>query len=272
MEEKVLQTSIAQPQEKVSKLFSWSYASALNGGPMLAGAVISTYFAVFMTDTMLLPAAAASLIMLISTLWDAINDPIMGVIADRTNSKWGRYRPYFVPAPILFTFFATMLWVNPDFSATGKFIYILIIYIGYGMSGTMYTMPHMALLPAVVKDNEQRNKIIALSAGMMALMFTVGATFTTTITSFLENMGFSNGFIPLMLICGLFSFLSFWTLFKTSKERYLTKIENSSIKQDLKRVLKTQRTDALFDCLVDGFGRLWLDVQFLRLLCDVLSG
>ncbi len=238
MEEQVLQTTIAQPQEKVSKLFSWSYASSLNGGPMLAGAVISTYFAVFMTDTMLLPAAAASLIMFISTLWDAINDPIMGVIADRTNTKWGRYRPYFVPAPILFTFFATMLWVNPDFSTTGKFIYILIIYIGYGMSGTMYTMPHMALLPAVVKDNEQRNKIIALSAGMMALMFTVGSTFTTTITSFFENMGFSNGFIPLMLICGILSFLSFWALFKTSKERYLTKIENTSIKQDLKRVLK----------------------------------
>ena len=238
MEEKLLQTTIAQPQEKVSKLFSWSYASALNGGPMLAGAVISTYFAVFMTDTMLLPAAAASLIMFISTLWDAINDPIMGVIADRTNTKWGRYRPYFVPAPILFTFFATLLWVNPDFSATGKFIYILIIYIGYGMSGTMYTMPHMALLPAVVKDNEQRNKIIALSAGMMALMFTVGSTFTTTITGFFENMGFSNGFIPLMLFCGLLSFFSFWTLFKTSKERYLTKIENTSVKQDLKRVLR----------------------------------
>ena len=238
MEEQVLQTTIAQPQEKVSKLFSWSYASAMNGGPMLAGAVISTYFALFMTDTMLLPAAAASLVMFISTLWDAISDPIMGVIADRTNTKWGRYRPYFVPAPILFTFFATMLWVNPDFSTTGKFIYILIIYIGYAVSGTMYTMPHMALLPAAVRDNEQRNKIIALSAGMMALMFTIGSTFTTTITSFFENMGFGNGFIPLMLICGILSFISFWTLFKTSKERYLTKIENTSIKQDLKRVLR----------------------------------
>lgn len=238
IEEQVLETTIAQPQEKVSKLFTWSYASALNGGPMLAGAVISTYFSVFMTDTMMMSAASAALIMFIATLWDAINDPIMGVIADRTNTKWGRYRPYFVPAPILFTFFATMLWLNPNFSDTGKFIYILIIFIGYDMSGTMYTMPHMALLPAVVKDNEQRNKIIAISAGMMALMFTVGSTFTANITGFFENMGFSNGFIPLMLFCGILSFISFWTLFKTSKERYLTKIENTTIKQDLKKVLK----------------------------------
>lgn len=59
-----------------------------DGGAMLIAAVIASYFSVYMTDTLKIPAAAASAIMFVATLWDAINDPMMGVIADRTKSRW----------------------------------------------------------------------------------------------------------------------------------------------------------------------------------------
>ena len=77
---------------------------SIRPGAIMA-AVAATFISPFMTDTMLLPAAACSVIMFISSLWDAINDPMMGVIADRTNTKWGRYRPWLIPAPVLLTIF-----------------------------------------------------------------------------------------------------------------------------------------------------------------------
>ena len=88
---------------------------------MLIAAVLASYLSVYMTDTLMIPAATASLIMFISTLWDAINDPMMGVIADRTHTRWGRYRPYMFAAPILLTFFSIMVWVDWGFeSVTAK--------------------------------------------------------------------------------------------------------------------------------------------------------
>ncbi|MFV0464490.1 MAG: MFS transporter [Lachnospiraceae bacterium] len=230
--------TVQQNNEHVSRAFMWFHATSVNGGAMMISAAVASYFAVFMTDTMLLPAAAASIIMLVSSLWDAINDPIMGVIADRTNTRFGRYRPYFLFAPILVMIFGTLIWVNPDFSTTGKIIYTLICYIGFGMTVTMYTMPQMAVLPACVKDNQKRNTIIAMGAGVTAVAFTISSTFTTNITAFFQSMGFSNGYIPYMLICGVLACISFWGLFATSEEKYLSKIQDRPVRQDLMKVLK----------------------------------
>ena len=218
---------------EVSTGFKWFHATSVNGGAMVIAAVLASYLSVYMTDTLLLPAATCSLIMFISTLWDAINDPIMGVLADNTHTKVGRYRPYFLVAPVLLTFFATMVWVDWGFTSnTAKALYILIMYIGYGMTVTMYTMPQMAILPAAVKKDHERNKIITIGAGSCAFAFTIGNTFTQNITGFFTGLGFSNGYIPFMLVCGLLAFISFWGLYKASKgqERYLSEPENHPLK------------------------------------------
>lgn len=236
--EKTVNTAV---KDEVGTAFKWFHATSVNGGAMLMAAVIASYFSVYMTDTLKIPAAAASAIMFVATLWDAINDPMMGVIADRTKSRWGRYRPYFIFAPILLTFFATMIWIDWGFASTStKVAYVLIMYIGYGMTVTMYTMPQMAILPAAVRSNEQRNMIISLGAGVCAAAFTIGSTFTSNITGFFNNIGFKNGYVPLMLICGVFAFISFWGLFATSKgkEKYLAEPEKGHPFKEITRVLK----------------------------------
>ncbi|MBO4510927.1 MAG: MFS transporter [Lachnospiraceae bacterium] len=218
---------------EVSNAFKWFHASSVNGGAMMIAAVLASYLSPFMTDTLKIPAATCSLIMFIATLWDAINDPMMGVIADNTHTKIGRYRPYFLFAPVLLTFFATMVWIDWGFtSTTAKAIYILVMYIGYGMTVTMYTMPQMAILPAAAKKDHERNKIITMGAGCCALAFTIGNTFTQNITGFFNSLGFANGYVPFMIICGILAFISFWGLFKVSKgqERYLSEPEKNPLK------------------------------------------
>lgn len=228
-------------KDEVGTAFKWFHATSVNGGAMLMAAVIASYFSVYMTDTLKIPAAAASAIMFVATLWDAINDPMMGVIADRTKSRWGRYRPYFIFAPVLLTFFATMIWVDWGFKSTSiKIAYVLIMYIGYGMTVTMYTMPQMAILPAAVRSNQQRNMIISMGAGVCAAVFTIGNTFTPNIIGFFNSLGFKNGYVPLMLIAGVFAFISFWGLFATSKgkEKYLVDPEAEHPLEGIGRILK----------------------------------
>lgn len=233
--------AVNKDDDDVSTAFKWFHATSVNGSAMTISAVIASYFSAYMTDTLGIGAATASAIMFISTLWDAINDPMMGVIADRTHTRWGRYRPYFIFAPILLTIFATLLWIDWGFdSPTMKAVYILVIYIGYGMTVTMYTMPQMSILPAAVKDDQKRNTIITMGAGVCSVAFLIGNSFTTNITGFFENLGFSNGYVPFMLICGALSFVSFWGLFVTSKgkERYLQPVQKENPLKQIGIVLK----------------------------------
>lgn len=216
--------------------FTFFWAASANGTAQLMSATVATFVSAFMTDVMLIPAAMCSLIMLISTAWDAINDPIMGVIADRTSTKWGKYRPWLIPAPILLTIFSVLMWLNPDLPTTGKAIFFLVMYIGYGMTTTMYTMPHVALLPACVKKDEDRNRVIHLGAIFSTLAFSFASSFTPQITGFFENnIGVRNGYVPMMLIYGLLSMVTFWGLFGSSKEKYVVETtEKVSVKEVFK--------------------------------------
>ena len=227
-----------QPEEMMDKKFAFFHATSVNGAAMLIAAIIANYISVYLTDTVGLAATSVSLLMFIAALWDAINDPLMGVIADRTKTKWGRYRPYFLPAPILLTLFSTLLWFNPNLGS-GNFWYFLAMNIGYGMTVTMYTMPQLSILPAHVKSDAIRNKIITYGAGCMALMFTIGSSYGRDLEQVLGKwFGTQNGWIPLMIILGLLSCVSFWGLFVTGKEKYIEPLPERPLTQDLKRILK----------------------------------
>lgn len=218
----------------VSTAFKWFHASSLNGGTMLIAATVASYYGVFMTDTIKIPAAAASIIMLIASLWDAINDPMMGTIADRTNTKFGRYKPYFTIFPVLMAIVGVLLFLNPSgLSTNQKIIYVAVTYISFGMLYTVLTMPHMAVLPAVTRDNNTRNQVIAMGAGFCALSFTVASTFTPKIVEL-----FGGSYIPIMAIYGVLGVISFWGLYATADEKYLQKSEKRPIMHDIKTLFK----------------------------------
>ena len=206
---------------------------------MLIASIITTYYTLFLTDELKIPTMTCSLIMLIATIWDAINDPIMGVIADRTNTRWGRYRPYFLVAPILLTIFTTLMWVKPNFSPTGLIIWVLITYIGYGMTVTLYTMPRMAILPAHINSTQERNKVIIFSTAVTAIAYSIGSTFKTQMVDFFSvTLKFENGYIPLMLTCGVIATICFWGLFATSKETYVVQSKKKPALREIGDVLK----------------------------------
>lgn len=226
--------STQHPRKEVTTAFKWFHASSLNGGHMLVLATIASYFSVYMTDTVGISAGAAAGIMFVATLWDAINDPIMGTIADRTNSRWGRYRPYFLFVPIIFVIASVLLFINPTgLDYVGKIVYIGGLYILMNMCTTALTMPQMAVLPAVTKNDNERNSVITLGAAFTAIAFTIGSTFTPQLTGI-----FGGSYLPLMVIYGIITIICFWGLFVTSKERYITTSEKIPFTKDLKKLFK----------------------------------
>lgn len=212
-----------------TKSTALAYALSQGGGFMLIQATVASYFSNYMTDTVMIPAAAASVIMLIATLWDAINDPIMGGICDRTKTKYGSFRPYLLWVPLVLTIVSFFLFLNPSGLTGGqKILYIGVFYILYGMGVTALTMPQMALIPAVTKNDKERGHAVTLGMISVAIAFTIASTFTT---SFVGVLG---SYAPLMLIYGLLAIIANIWLFKNTKERYRVASDGRSVFEDLK--------------------------------------
>ncbi|EOS37453.1 hypothetical protein C808_03431 [Lachnospiraceae bacterium M18-1] len=211
-------TKTPAKQGKLGKPFIWFHATSVNGGAMAIAATIASYFSLYVQETIGITAAQLSVILLICTLWDAINDPIMGVICDTVKPRWGRYRTWFTFTPIFLLVDMFLLFSNPGFiqgSPMKKCIYVCITYMFYGMIVTAYTMPQMAILPAMTLDDEERNDVVAKGAGVCALMFTIASTFSTQLVEIFGS------YRNLMCFYAVFAIISFWGLYKTSEERYV---------------------------------------------------
>lgn len=208
----------AKPKKTLSNAFVWFHATSVNGGAMAIAATIATYFSLYVQEDIGITAGQLSIILLICSLWDAINDPLMGVICDSCNPKWGRYRTWFTFTPVFLLVDMFLLFSNPSFiqgSPMAKCVYVLLTYMFYGMIVTAYTMPQMAILPAMTLDDGERNSVVAKGAAVCALMFTVASTFSTQLVEIFGS------YRNLMCTYAVLAIISFWGLYKTSEERYV---------------------------------------------------
>ncbi|ACL24313.1 MFS transporter [Chloroflexus aggregans] len=128
-------------------------------GPAIATIVASFFQLYFLTTIAGLPPGLAGTILLIVKIWDAVNDPIIGWLTDKTQTRWGRRRPWllFGAAPFGLLFF--LQWVVPPFDVTGKFIYYLIIALLFDTAFTVVNVPYTALTPELTRDYDERTAL-----------------------------------------------------------------------------------------------------------------
>ena len=105
---------------------------------------VGSYLTVFYSDIVGLAPAAISAIMLIARIWDAINDPMMGAIAERTHSKWGRFRPYIAFGCPFLALFGVLTFTAPFGNGTAGVIWAAVTYI---IAGMLYTLVIIPALP-----------------------------------------------------------------------------------------------------------------------------
>lgn len=117
------------------------------------------YLAVFYTDTFGLAASAAALLFLVVRLSDGITDIIMGMIADRTNTRWGKFRPWILWSTPFLGLFMVLCFTTPDLSANGKLLYAYLTYIGLTLAYTVNNVPYSALMGVMTDDDKERTSL-----------------------------------------------------------------------------------------------------------------
>ena len=190
---------------------------------------IGSYLTVFYTDIVGLAPAAAAAIMMIARVWDAVNDPMMGAIAERTRSKFGRFRPYILFGSPLLAIFSVLCFTHP-FAGSSKagVIYAAVTYIITGMLYTLVNIPYGALAAVMTEDAEQRNKINASRNVGMNVGILIVNGITANVMLFFSGNGAEvangNGYFMTALVYAIISIPCFLAVFFTSKEQVVPEV------------------------------------------------
>ncbi len=122
--------------------------------------LIGFYYLIFLTDVMGIRPGFAGIVFLISKAWDAVSDPLMGVISDNTRSRFGRRRPYFFAGFFLIILSLILLWTPVSLESTAaRFLYVLFTYLLFSSVLTLVLVPYSALMPELSSDYDERTVI-----------------------------------------------------------------------------------------------------------------
>lgn len=176
---------------------------------------------------------------LFSGLWDAVNDPIMGILIDRTDTKWGKLRPYMLITAFPIALLTMLSFFNIPLGPDGKFAFVAVVYILWEMAYTVSDVPFGALSSVMTSDTVQRTKLVTVSRyGSEAAMALPGIiSFVVSIVG-IKYMGpiFFAGAIVLSALGGVLFSTSFFTI----KERVPPAPNKQSLKE-IWGVLKNSR-------------------------------
>lgn len=121
---------------------------------------VGNFLMIFYTDVFGIGMSAVAGLMLFSRFWDAINDPIIGALSDKTHTRWGRYRPWLlIAAPLTAVVLMLSFWAHPDWSSTAKIVYMATTYCILVLGYTCVNIPYGTLCGAMTQNIEERAKI-----------------------------------------------------------------------------------------------------------------
>lgn len=191
---------------------------------------IGSYLTIFYTDILGLAPAVAAAIMMIARIWDAVNDPMMGAIAERTRSKLGRFRPYILYGSPLLAIFSVLCFTHPfSGSSAAGVIYAAVIYIITGMLYTLVNIPYGALAAVMTEDTEQRNKINASRNVGMNIGILIVNGLTASVMLYFSGQGAEvangHGYFMTALVYAIISVPCFLAVFFTSREQVIPEVK-----------------------------------------------
>ncbi len=202
--------------------------------------LVSTYIMFFYTDIAGIGLMAVGTIMAVSRVVDAITDPLMGIIVDKTKSKWGKARPYVLWMSVPFGIISILMFISPDIGETGKFIYALVTYILFCVVYTALNIPYSTMLSNVTDDESER-----LSFNMFKTIGSNGGGFVATglTLGLVAAIGRGNqglGFTGTVAIYAVLGVILLIVCFKNTKERIIPQAENMPVGKSIKVAIQNR--------------------------------
>ncbi|MGI9532488.1 MFS transporter [Lutimonas sp.] len=181
--------------------------------------IIGSYLSYFYTDIFGISAAAAGTMFLVTKIVDAFTDPAMGAIADRTNSKWGKFRPYLLFGALPMAGAAILTMSTPDLGDSGKIIWAYATYTMMMLCYTILSTPYSSLAGVITSDATERNKIFGWRFFFAYFTGIIVGAFTPGLAEYFANGDEAYGWKMTMVLYASVATVLFLITFATTKER-----------------------------------------------------
>ena len=212
--------------------------------------VFNIFLLYYYTDVFGISAAAAGTMFLVTKIIDAASDPVMGLIADRTETRWGKFRPYILWAAVPYAVAGFAMFAGPDLSDSGKLVYAYVTYTLMMLAYTAINVPYSALMGVISPSSVERTKVASYRfICAFAAAWLIG-TFVTPLKNILGGGDEALGFKLTMGIFAVISVALFWVCFATTKERVQPVQEKTDIVGDLKALMGNGPWIALFSAAI----------------------
>ncbi len=232
-------------------------------GKDMVYALSASYAMYFYQDVLGLSATFVGLILMIARIFDAANDPFMGILVAKTNSRWGRFRPWLFSGTILNAVVLYALFAAPDLSRAGLMVYFTIVYILWGVTYTMMDIPYWSMIPAVTKTSAERENLSVVGRTCAGVGSALIAMFTMLLVGALGGDSERTGFRWVALIVAVIFVVSEVLCCIYFKEKSQTKMQTAGVKDMFKALFRNDQALVVVLSIVLINSALYLTSNFV---------
>ncbi|WP_428945208.1 glycoside-pentoside-hexuronide (GPH):cation symporter [Pantoea sp. FN060301] len=213
-----------------------------DAGCNMIGGAIMLFLSYFYTDVFGLSPALVGILMLSVRVLDAVTDPIMGAIADRTQSRWGRFRPWLLWVSLPYVLFSVLMFTTPDWTYENKVIYAFVTYFLMSLTYTAINIPYCSLGGVITNDPSERVSCQSYRFVMVGVATLILSLSLLPLADWFGGEDKARGYQMAMSVLAFIGLCMFLFCFSTVRERIKPAVPtNDAMKADLKDVWKNDQ-------------------------------
>ncbi|MBD5102567.1 MAG: MFS transporter [Subdoligranulum sp.] len=232
-------------------------------GKDMVYALSASYVMYYYQDVLGLSATFVGLILMIARVFDALNDPFMGVLVAKTRSRWGRFRPWLLSGTVLNALVLYALFAAPQLEQAGLMIYFSVVYILWGMTYTMMDIPYWSMIPAVTKTPADREHLSVVGRTCAGVGSALIAMFTVLLVGVLGGGSERTGFARFALIVSVLFIAAEVLCCIFFKENSQTEMETAGVKEMFSALLRNDQAMIVVASIVLINSSLYLTSNFV---------
>ena len=232
-------------------------------GKDMVYALSASYAMYFYQDVLGLSATFVGLMLMIARIFDAVNDPFMGVLVAKTRTRWGRFRPWLFSGTILNAVVLYALFAAPDLEGAGMMVYFSAVYILWGVTYTMMDIPYWSMIPAVTRNSADRETLSVVGRTCAGVGSAIIAMFTMLLVGVLGGDSERAGFRWVALIVAAVFVVSEILCCVFFRENSQTKMETAGMKDMFSALFRNDQAMVVVASIVLINSALYLTANFV---------
>ena len=232
-------------------------------GKDMVYALSASYVMYFYQDVLGLSATFVGLILMVARVFDALNDPFMGVLVAKTKSRWGRFRPWLFSGTVLNAVVLYALFAAPQMEQAGLMVYFSVVYILWGVTYTMMDIPYWSMIPAVTKTPADRENLSVVGRTCAGVGSAIIAMFTMLLVGMLGGDSERAGFRWVALIVSVVFVVAEVLCCVFFRENSQTKMETAGVKEMFAALFRNDQAMVVVASIVLINSALYLTSNFI---------